>query len=159
LLLRSPSPEHTERLARGLAGAIDAAGAIVLLSGPLGAGKTRFVKGLAAGLGIPSERVQSPTFVIAQELPTADGRLLVHVDCYRIASEAELESVGLFDWLESGALVVAEWPERVPGAWPSDRLEITFSRGGRENERQIEARACGPQSSALLAQWGYRISA
>ena len=98
MLLHSRSPEETEQLARALAGAVDDAGAIVLLSGPLGAGKTRFVKGFAAGLGIPVERVQSPTFVIAQELPTPSGRLLVHVDCYRIASEGELESVGLFDW-------------------------------------------------------------
>ena len=75
--LRSPSPEDTERIAGALARAIDAAGAIVLLSGPLGAGKTRFAKGLAAGLGIPAERVQSPTFVVAQELPIPDGRTLV----------------------------------------------------------------------------------
>jgi tRNA threonylcarbamoyladenosine biosynthesis protein TsaE len=159
LPLRSPSPEQTERVARALAGAIDAGGAIVLLTGPLGAGKTRFVKGLASGLGIPAERVQSPTFVIAQELPTPDGRLLVHVDCYRIASEAELESVGLFDWLEPGAIVVAEWPERVPGAWPKDRLEIAFARGAGESERELEARASGPRSAALLARWEDRIRA
>ena len=155
----SRSPDETERLALALAGAIDAAGAVVLLSGPLGAGKTRFAKGFAAGLGIPVERVQSPTFVIAQELPTPDGRLLVHVDCYRIASEAELESVGFFDWLEPGALVIVEWPERVPGAWPSDRLELTFTRGAGESEREIEAAARGPHAEALLARWRDRLRA
>ena len=155
LAAASRSPEETERAgARSLAAAIDASGAIVLLSGPLGAGKTRFVKGLAAGLGIASERVQSPTFVVAQELPVPDGRALVHVDCYRIASEAELESAGLLDWLAPGALLVAEWPERVPRAWPADRLELGFARGAGESEREIAAAARGPHSAALLARWG-----
>jgi tRNA threonylcarbamoyladenosine biosynthesis protein TsaE len=158
LRLHSQNPDETERAAGALGRAIDAAGAIVLLSGPLGAGKTRFAKGLAAGLGIPAERVQSPTFVIAQELTTSDGRLLVHVDCYRIASEAELESVGLFDWLGPGALVVAEWPERVPNAWPADRIEIAFARGAGETEREIEALARGPRSAALLARWDTFLS-
>ena len=101
--LHSPDPETTERYAAALGGAIDAAGAIVWLCGPLGAGKTRFVKGLAAGLGIPPERVQSPTFTIAQEVELPNGRSLVHVDFYRVASEAELESAGLLDWPGRGA--------------------------------------------------------
>ena len=151
--LHSPSPEATERFGAALAAAIDAAGAIVLLSGPLGAGKTRFVKGVASGLGIESSRVQSPTFVLAQELPVSDGRALVHVDCYRIAGSAELESAGLLDWLAPGALVVAEWPERVPGAWPGDHLAVRFARGADEDARTLEASARGPQSDRLLARW------
>jgi tRNA threonylcarbamoyladenosine biosynthesis protein TsaE len=153
LRLHSPSPETTERLGAALAGAIDAAGAIVLLSGPLGAGKTRFVKGVASGFGIDPSRVQSPTFVLAQELPLRDNRVLVHVDCYRVASEAELESAGLLDWLAPGALVVAEWPERVPDAWPGDHLVVRFARGASEHERTLEVRARGPRASALLARW------
>ena len=155
--LHSPSPEATERLGAALAEAIDASGAIVLLSGPLGAGKTRFVKGLASGLGVAPERVLSPTFVVAQELPLPSGRVLVHVDCYRIGSEAELESAGLLDWLAPGALVVAEWPERVPGAWPGDRLEVRFARGAAEDEREVEASARGPNALALLARWRSRL--
>jgi len=157
LQLHSPSPEATERLGAALAEAIDASGAIVLLSGPLGAGKTRFVKGLASGLGVAPERVLSPTFVVAQELPLPSGRVLVHVDCYRIASETELESAGLLDWLAPGALVVAEWPERVPDAWPEDRLEIRFARGATEDERELEASAHGPDALALLARWRSRL--
>ena len=152
--LHSPSPEATERYGAALARAIDDAGAIVLLSGPLGAGKTRFVKGLASGLGIDPSRVQSPTFVLAQELPLAGGRALVHVDCYRIASEAELESAGLLDWLAPGALVVAEWAERVPEAWPRDRLEVSFARDVADaNARSLVVRACGVASERLLARW------
>ena len=155
--LHSQSPEATEQLGAALAAAIDAAGAIVLLSGPLGAGKTRFVKGVASGLGLESSRVQSPTFVLAQELPLGDGRALVHVDCYRVAGEAELESAGLFDWLAPGALVVAEWAERAPGAWPGDRLEIRIARGSGEYAREISAGARGPNATALLARWREKL--
>ena len=151
--LHSPSPEATERFGAALARAIDAAGTIMLLSGPLGAGKTRFVKGIASGLGIDPTRVQSPTFVLAQELPLADGRALVHVDCYRVSGEAELESAGLLDWLAPGALVVAEWAERVPDAWPDDRIEVCFARGGDEQMRELSASARGPNATALLARW------
>jgi tRNA threonylcarbamoyladenosine biosynthesis protein TsaE len=151
LLLRSPTPESTQDLGAALARAIDADGAIILLAGPLGAGKTCFVKGLAAGLGIPADRVQSPTFVIAQELPLPTGGFLVHVDCYRIASESELESAGLLDWLVPGALVVAEWGERVPGAWPEDRLEIAIARDA--TERRLAPTARGVASQALLTRW------
>lgn len=149
--LRSPTPEVTQAYGAALAAALDDAGAVVLLRGPLGAGKTCFVKGLAGGLGVPPERVQSPTFVIAQELPLPRGDVLVHVDCYRIESEAELESAGLLDWLAPGALVVAEWGERVPGAWPDDRLEIAFER--EAEGRRIEVRARGAASHALLERW------
>jgi tRNA threonylcarbamoyladenosine biosynthesis protein TsaE len=159
LRLRSQSPEATEQYGAALAAAIDAAGAVVLLSGPLGAGKTRFVKGLARGLGVPPERVQSPTFVVAQELALPRGGALVHVDCYRIASEAELESAGLLDWLAPGALVVVEWPERVPAAWPDDRLEIAFARGAEENVRELAARASGATASMLLERWRMQVAA
>ena len=149
--LRSPTPESTQALGAALARAIDGDGAIILLSGPLGAGKTCFVQGLAAGLGIPSDRVQSPTFVIAQELPLPAGGVLVHADCYRVSSEAELESAGLLDWLAPGCVVIAEWAERVPGAWPADRLEIAIARDAAERRFTIEA--TGPASRALVARW------
>jgi tRNA threonylcarbamoyladenosine biosynthesis protein TsaE len=111
------------------------------------------VKGIASGLGIEPLRVQSPTFVLAHELPLADGRALVHVDCYRVAGEAELESAGLFDWLAPGALLVAEWADRVPGAWPRDHLELRFTRGADEFTRTLDASARGPSANALLARW------
>jgi tRNA threonylcarbamoyladenosine biosynthesis protein TsaE len=115
------------------------------------------VKGLASGLDIPPERVQSPTFVIAQELPLPSGGVLVHVDCYRVGDEAELLSAGLLDWLAPGALVVAEWGERVPEAWPEARLEIAIARDGEG--RVLEARARGGAAmEALLARWQQRVA-
>lgn len=150
--LVSRSPDETRRLAAALAKAVASSGATVILAGPLGAGKTEFVKGLAEGLGIPPERVQSPTFTIAHETPFAEGRRFVHVDCYRVASAAELEGAGLLDWLDPGAVVVAEWGDRFPDAWPPDRLEVAIERHSGE-ERVLVARALGPQSSALLERW------
>ncbi len=161
LRLDSPGPDQTARVAAALGAAIDADGALVLLSGPLGAGKTHFVKGLAAGLGLAPERVTSPTFVVAQELALPGGGALVHVDCYRIASAAELENAGLLDWLAPGACVAVEWAERVPDAWPDDRLEIAIARKAEQGEaaRTLAVRACGPRSEALLARWRARVAA
>lgn len=150
--LVSRSPEATRRLGAALADVVGDEGAVVVLAGPLGAGKTQFVKGVAEGFGLPPERVQSPTFVIAHELTLASGRSFVHVDCYRVASEAELEAAGLLDWLAPGAVVLAEWGDRFPDAWPSDRLEVSLARG-EARTRTLVARAGGPRSAALLQRW------
>jgi len=153
LRLSSRTPEDTAALARALADCVDAAGLTLLLDGPLGAGKTHFVKGLAEGLGIPAGRVASPTFVLAQELPRPGGGTLIHVDCYRVESEAELEAAGLHDWLAPGSLLAVEWAERVPGAWPADRLSLRLERETGGEGRGLEAAAQGPAASALLARW------
>ena len=88
-----------------------ARGAVVLLYGELGAGKTAFVRGLAEGLGADPTEVSSPTFTLIQEYA---GRLpLYHVDLYRL-ERAEVDDLGL-DELEAGAGVVAiEWADRLP---------------------------------------------
>lgn len=98
-----------ERVAQGLG-----AGDLVVLSGPLGAGKTVFVKGLARGLGVAGP-VTSPTFVIAREhrpLPGGAGVPLVHVDAYRLGGVAELDDLDLDTDLD-GAVVAVEWGEGV----------------------------------------------
>jgi tRNA threonylcarbamoyladenosine biosynthesis protein TsaE len=155
----SRSPADTRRLAAALGEAASADGGVISLSGPLGAGKTLFVKALAAGLGIDERTVASPTFVIAGEYacprPGGPGRL-VHVDFYRVESEAELEAAGLLDWLEPGTLLVAEWGERFRTALPEDRLEISIASGEAAESRNLEARARGERSQALLRRWSER---
>lgn len=120
---------------------------MVELAGPLGAGKTTFVKGLAAGLGLAPDAVASPTFVIAHEhaLPAGSGRRLVHVDGYRLADEDELEAAGWSDWLVPGTLVVVEWGDRFPDALPADRLRVAL---GREAEAGRSAPAPAPGAPA-----------
>ena len=117
---------------------------VVGLVGPLGAGKTEWVKGLAEGLGIEAKWVASPTFVIASEYPGA--RPLAHVDFYRLESEGELEAAGFLDLLDPGRVVAIEWADRFPGALPGDRIEVRIARGAEqpETERAIEAVAWGP---------------
>jgi len=158
LWFHSPSPEATREAARSLAAAIDEAGAVISLCGPLGAGKTLFVKGLAEGLGVDPSGVTSPTFAIAAEYPFGASRRLVHADLYRLANASELEAAGYLDWLEPGAVVAIEWADRLPDAMPADRLEVSISRqGGAEEERSLEATPTGPASSDLLARWQQQL--
>ena len=155
----SQSPADTRALAAALGEAAPPEGAVVSLEGPLGAGKTVFVKGLAAALGLDERVVASPTFVIAGEYPLAgSGRpaRLVHVDFYRVQSEQELEAAGLMDWLDAGSLLVAEWGDRFPGALPEDRLDVRIAAGEVSESRIIEAEARGPRSRALLERWSSR---
>jgi len=107
------SEEETQALARTLAAEL-VSGDVLLLSGPLGAGKTAFVRGLAEGLGIAPEEVSSPTFTLVHEY--RGGRLtLHHVDLYRLDRAATgdlgLEELGVAD----GVLAI-EWPDRLTHA-------------------------------------------
>jgi tRNA threonylcarbamoyladenosine biosynthesis protein TsaE len=101
-------------------------GAVILLHGELGAGKTAFVRGLARGVEAPAEDVTSPTFTLIQQY---SGRLpLHHVDLYRLAS-SEVEELGLDDLLTGDAVVAIEWAER----WahrPADAIEVRIDDAG-----------------------------
>lgn len=101
------SEAETETVAATLAGRLPP-GAVVLLFGDLGAGKTAFVRGFAAGLGISADEVSSPTFVVIQEYGA--GRLH-HVDLYRLGPD-EVDDLGLDELSERGARVCVEWAER-----------------------------------------------
>jgi tRNA threonylcarbamoyladenosine biosynthesis protein TsaE len=110
-LIRLPSADDTRELGRRLAGVLRA-GDLVILDGPLGAGKTVLVQGIGAGLGVRGE-VTSPTFVIARvhrPAPGGRGLPLVHVDAYRLGSLAEVDDLDLDTGLEE-AVTVVEWGE------------------------------------------------
>jgi tRNA threonylcarbamoyladenosine biosynthesis protein TsaE len=115
--------DETRRLARDLARGLDP-GAVLLLSGDLGAGKTAFVRGLAEGLGIDPDEVTSPTFTLVHEY--RGGRLpLVHVDLYRLES-ADLDEIGLDEDLAERGVLAVEWAERlmaVPAVVTRIRIE------------------------------------
>ena len=128
---------------------------VVGLAGPLGAGKTEWVRGLAEGLGVDAAAVTSPTFVIATEY--SGRRRLAHVDLYRVGSEAELEGAGFLDLLTPGAVVAVEWADRLPGALPGDRIELRLARRGADQERDIEVRATGPIARRLVEAWEARL--
>ncbi len=156
LRFRSPSPEATHAVARALSSVLEEGGLVIALRGPLGAGKTGFVKGLAEGLGLDPGLVTSPTFVIANEYPLESrGLRLVHVDLYRLETAAELESAGLLDVLDEGCILAVEWADRIPSALPADRLEIELSLlpAGGEEERSISVSAHGLLSASVLRRW------
>jgi tRNA threonylcarbamoyladenosine biosynthesis protein TsaE len=97
--------EETKRLGRLLAKLLPE-GAVLLLKGDLGCGKTVLTKGIASGLGIPEEEVSSPSFTVIHEYPR-----LVHGDLYRVGEELELELLGLDEILEDDRVKVFEWGE------------------------------------------------
>lgn len=145
----SDSPAATQRLGARL-GRVVGAGDVVALVGPLGAGKTAFVQGLARGLEVTSARVASPTFTIVNEHA---GRLpLYHVDLYRLDDPGELEEIGFGEYLARGGVTVVEWFDRFPEAQPADRLEVRIEPTGAR-ARRLHARAFGDRSAALLARW------
>ena len=105
------SEAETEAAGRVFAATLTA-GAIVLLSGDLGAGKTAFVRGLAEGLGIAPRDVSSPTFTLVQEY--RGGRLpFFHVDLYRL-KPIEVDDLGLDEMTLAGGVTAIEWPDRLP---------------------------------------------
>ena len=124
------STEETEALGETLARGL-APGAVVALSGGLGAGKTAFVRGLARGLGV-SGIICSPTYTIVHEYPG-----LVHFDMYRIGSSEDLESTGFFDYLGQDSVVAIEWSENISADLPADALRVHIASGDTENERRI----------------------
>jgi tRNA threonylcarbamoyladenosine biosynthesis protein TsaE len=146
LVRRTAAVEETERWGEALAPAVKP-GDVIALIGPLGAGKTRFVAGLARGIAAAA-RVRSPTYTLVNEYP---GRVpLIHLDLYRV-SPAEVEELGLDEYLERGVLV-AEWGEKLPAARRAEALTLTFAIVS-ESERTIAADAQGGRGAELLAAW------
>ncbi len=125
------SEEETFRLAEELA-ATFSGHEIVLLTGDLGAGKTVFAKGLAAGLGVPDPReVCSPSYCLVN---VHRGRGAVfHIDLYRLSDAAEIADLGWEDFLGEGVVIV-EWAEKLPFPLAGIRVEI---RPGPGDERSI----------------------
>jgi tRNA threonylcarbamoyladenosine biosynthesis protein TsaE len=122
---------------------------LVCLSGELGAGKTALARGIGRGWGT-GLRVTSPTFTLVNEYPRlADGRILYHVDCYRLEETADQISAGLEDVLDGSGAVMIEWPERIETILPEDRLWVGLSYVS-ETRRKLHMTATGDRSAELL---------
>lgn len=131
----SSSERQTREIAAALASTLQP-GAVLLLSGDLGAGKTAFVKGLAEGLGISSDEVTSPTFTLVHEY--RGGRLpLIHVDLYRL-DRVDLDEIGLDQDLADRGVIAVEWAERMSRSL-AGAVTVTISdRGDDRREIAIE---------------------
>ena len=118
------SPEQTELLGKELAELLRP-GDVIAYYGDLGAGKTAFTRGLAAGLGI-REAVTSPTYTIVNDY--LSGRMpLFHFDMYRLSSSEELFDIGWEDYLARGGVCAVEWSENVADAL-TDAISITIEK-------------------------------
>ena len=149
---QAASLADTDRLAAAVAASVPD-GTVIVLRGTLGAGKTRFVKGLAAACGIPPDEVISPTFVLCQEYH--GRRTILHCDAYRLRDEREFEQLGAEEFFQQEAIIVIEWGERVAAALPGDRIEIAIAPSGEagtldEESRTFTLTALGPASRDVL---------
>ena len=118
----SKSESETEALGEKLAARLPA-GSVVAMYGGLGAGKTAFVRGMARGMGL-SARVSSPTFTIVNEYRDRDDEPVYHFDFYRINRLSEALDIGLYEYFDSGALCLIEWPEMIEELLPEDTLKV-----------------------------------
>jgi len=124
------SPEAM--MALGAAMAVDLKdGSVLALRGGLGAGKTHFTKGLAAGLGCQGE-VTSPTFSLAHEY-TGGHLPLFHFDFYRMESEDEVVRIGWDDYLDAEGVVVVEWPDKFPDLLPINTVWLKIVSAGEDS--------------------------
>jgi len=147
LLLVSDSEDDTVRIGKSIGYALRS-GDTVLLSGDLGAGKTRMVHGMAEAIESPIP-ARSPTFVIVNEYP---GKILLsHCDLYRLGSIDEVEELALEERLLNGALVI-EWPEIGGTALPYDVLFLKIVNGDHDEQRIITFTPTGARSANLLSR-------
>ncbi len=133
LRLTSRSAEETVEIGRRLGGVLRP-GDVVLLSGPLGAGKTTLTQGLARGLGV-ADYVTSPTFTLVNEYRPARPGLhppLYHVDLYRTSGATEALEFGLDGYLFGEGVAVVEWAERAPEVFPVEHLLVRLEPAGEE---------------------------
>lgn len=147
----STSAAQTERLGVRLGELLEPR-ITVCLSGELGAGKTMMARGIGRGWGV-SNRVTSPSYVIVNEYPRMrDGRILYHIDCYRLESEGDIVTAGLDDIFDSDGAIMIEWPERVESRLPEDRIWIALTYES-PTRRHMRYTAQGARSEAILTEF------
>lgn len=143
LVVDAASPEETMVLGRRL-GALLRPGSFIALIGPLGAGKTTFVQGLADGL-CARGAITSPTFVLMR---LHQGRVpLVHADAYRLGGAADLAELGIEE-LADECVVALEWADTISDTLPEDRIELRIDY--TEEGRRLDIRGHGPISSETV---------
>jgi tRNA threonylcarbamoyladenosine biosynthesis protein TsaE len=139
------SAEATKTLAAALS-AVVKGGDLIVLAGEMGAGKTAFTQGFAAGLGI-TEAVTSPTFTLVRQY---EGRIgLSHLDVYRLDTLGEVADLGLSELLDGESVTVIEWGDVVSSVLPGDYLEVTLAFTEPDDHRFVTVRPLG----AWSARW------
>ena len=133
MMYNSYSPSDTEKIAADFARTLKPSD-VICLRGDLGAGKTAFIRGLAAGLGI-QEPVTSPTYTVVNEY--LSGRVpLFHFDLYRLSGTDDLFDIGWEDYLQRGGVCAVEWSENAPEALEG-AIEVRIASGAEDESRII----------------------
>lgn len=132
--LISDSPAQTEDLAARLYRLVKPV-AIIALYGPLGAGKTCFVRGVARAAGVNPDDVNSPSFTLVNEYPGGETPIF-HLDLFRLTDPSEFYSIGGDDYLSLDGIILIEWAENGRGFIPDDRFDVHFDIID-ENRRRV----------------------
>jgi tRNA threonylcarbamoyladenosine biosynthesis protein TsaE len=128
----SHSENHTLALGIALAKLLKN-GDVISLKGPLGAGKTCFIKGLAMGLGIDADQVNSPSYTIVNEYHGEKD--LYHFDLYRLEGEADLNNIGWDDYLTRDGIIAVEWGEKAGQLLPKKHIEVEIEMLYKDSRR------------------------
>ena len=130
-------------------------GDVVALVGELGAGKTQFIKGLAAGAGIRNPAyIASPSFTLINEYP--GKTVFYHIDLFRLGKEKEAEELGLEDYFESKGITAIEWADKIPSLLPREFLLVRIAYTGT-NRRSLEIIGKGKRYERIVNQlWNAR---
>lgn len=141
-----PTRRSTQELAQSLAPSLTGSD-LLILTGPLGSGKTFFVRALCRALGLPSSvRVTSPTFTLVQEYDTTPP--LTHADLYRLTRPEQLRELGLDAQRDDGRVLLVEWGEPYVEQLGGDALLMTFAL----DPRRVLVSATGRRSAAIVAE-------
>jgi tRNA threonylcarbamoyladenosine biosynthesis protein TsaE len=139
--------EDTAALGAAIASALAGlAGGVIYLHGPLGAGKTTVARGLLRALGVGGT-IRSPTYTLLEPYDCA-GRILVHLDLYRLKDATELEPLGLRDYPPERCWWLIEWPERAAARLPVPDLAVTLAHDGAGRSANLG----GPLSKTVVAR-------
>jgi tRNA threonylcarbamoyladenosine biosynthesis protein TsaE len=153
VVFQTKSASETIRIGKNI-GSLLLPGDIVALVGELGAGKTQFIKGLAAGVRVgKSTYISSPSFTLINEYV---GKVpFYHIDLFRLKSEKEAEELGLEEYFQGGGITAIEWADKIPSLLPEEILWINICYTGK-NIRSFEMIGKGMRYEELLKKFGIR---
>lgn len=144
----SKSESDTLNFAKQLASKLDKKD-IVVLTGELGSGKTKFTEGFLGFFGL-EEEISSPTFTIVNEYNSKSGLNIYHFDVYRLSDTEEFYAIGGEEYFENGICII-EWGELILDALPKDYIHITFEKNpDNENERLLKIETIGNKYNDLF---------
>lgn len=147
MVIQTKSVSETIRFGKRIGGLL-LAGDVVALMGELGTGKTHFIKGLAAGVGVKkSGYISSPSFTLINEYR---GKLpFYHIDLYRLEVEREVEELGIEEYFHRGGITAIEWADKIPSLLPPDNLKIHIHYIGK-HARSLEIIGQGKRYEEMI---------